>query len=46
MGPGVKPGTYYASAAENDIAPTLAALLWIETPAGSVGRVLGEALGH
>jgi predicted AlkP superfamily pyrophosphatase or phosphodiesterase len=46
MGPGVKPGIYHTAAAENDIAPTLAALLWIETPAGSVGRVLAEALGH
>jgi hypothetical protein len=27
---------------ENDIAPTLAAILEVETPSGSVGRVLSE----
>ncbi len=44
MGPGIKPGVYHVRAASNDIAPTLAALLWIEPPGGSVGRVLAEAL--
>lgn len=44
MGPGVAPGTYHARAALNDLAPTLAVLLGIEPPAGSQGRVLGEAL--
>lgn len=44
MGPGVAAGTYHARAAMNDVAPTLAALLRTETPAGSSGRVLVEAL--
>ncbi len=42
MGPGIKPGEYYGHVAVNDIAPTLAALLGIEEPSGSVGRVLSE----
>ncbi len=42
MGPGIKPGKYYGSIAVNDIAPTLATLLEIETPSGSVGRTLSE----
>lgn len=44
MGPGVRPGKYATHAAVNDIAPTLSALLEVETPSGSVGRVLHEAL--
>jgi predicted AlkP superfamily pyrophosphatase or phosphodiesterase len=44
MGPWVKAGRYHRKAAPNDIAPTLAAMLEIETPAGSVGRVLDEML--
>ncbi len=42
MGPWVKPGKYHGSIAVNDIAPTLATLLEIETPSGSVGRALSE----
>lgn len=42
MGPGIRAGRYYASVAVNDIAPTLAAILDVETPSGSVGRVLAE----
>jgi predicted AlkP superfamily pyrophosphatase or phosphodiesterase len=42
MGSGVKPGKYEGPVAINDIAPTLAAILEVETPAGSVGRVLTE----
>ncbi|MDQ6704537.1 MAG: alkaline phosphatase family protein [Acidobacteriota bacterium] len=42
LGPGIKAGTYYQTIAVNDIAPTLAAMLGIETPSGSVGRVLSE----
>jgi predicted AlkP superfamily pyrophosphatase or phosphodiesterase len=42
MGSGVKPGRYDVSVAINDIAPTLATILDVETPAGSVGRVLTE----
>jgi predicted AlkP superfamily pyrophosphatase or phosphodiesterase len=44
MGPGIRTGTYLRDAALNDLAPTLAQLLRIETPAGSSGRTLGEAL--
>ncbi|MDW8356208.1 MAG: alkaline phosphatase family protein [Bryobacterales bacterium] len=44
MGPGVRPGYYHRPAAVNDIAPTLATLLEVETPSGSVGRVLEEML--
>jgi predicted AlkP superfamily pyrophosphatase or phosphodiesterase len=44
MGPGVVPGVYHQRAAMNDLAPTLAALLGVEPPTGSEGRVLHEAL--
>ena len=44
MGAGVKPGRYHQAAAVNDIAPTLATILEVEVPAGSMGRVLSEAL--
>ena len=44
MGAGVRAGQYNESVAVNDIAPTLATLLEIETPSGSVGRVLTEIL--
>lgn len=42
MGPGIKAGTYYDRVAENDIAPTVSALLRIDDPSGAVGRVLTE----
>jgi len=42
MGSGIRPGPYYQPVVENDIAPTLAAILEIATPSGSVGRVLSE----
>jgi hypothetical protein len=42
MGPGIKAGRFDERIAVNDIAPTLATLLGIETPSGSVGRVLAE----
>ncbi len=42
MGPGVRPGRYHESVAITDVAPTLADLLEVETPSGSVGRVLSE----
>ena len=42
MGPGVRAGRYYEPIAVNDIAPTLSAILEVETPSGSVGRVLSE----
>ena len=42
MGAGINPGRYNANVAVNDIAPTLATILDVETPSGSVGRVLTE----
>jgi hypothetical protein len=44
LGPQVRPGRYDITVAPNDIAPTLATMLEIETPSGSVGRVLPEML--
>jgi arylsulfatase A-like enzyme len=44
MGPGIKPGLYHRPVAVNDIAPTLATLLEVETPSGAEGRVLEEML--
>lgn len=44
MGPGIRLGRYAEPVALNDLAPTLATLLDIETPSGSVGRPLYEAL--
>jgi predicted AlkP superfamily pyrophosphatase or phosphodiesterase len=46
MGAGVKAGRYHQAAAVNDLAPTLATILEVEVPAGSMGRVLLEALGR
>ena len=42
MGAGIKSGRYNESIRPNDIAPTLATILDVETPSGSVGRVLAE----
>src|SRR5205807_123020 len=42
MGQGIKAVTLYQPIVVNDIAPTLAAILDIEAPAASVGRVLTE----
>jgi hypothetical protein len=42
MGSGIRPGRYYQRAALNDLAPTLAAMLDVEIPSGSVGRILSE----
>jgi hypothetical protein len=44
MGARIKPGKYDQNVAINDIAPTLATLLEVETPSGSAGRVLQEML--
>ena len=44
LGPGIKPGTYRRGIAVNDIAPTLATILQVETPSGSIGHVLTEIL--
>jgi predicted AlkP superfamily pyrophosphatase or phosphodiesterase len=42
MGAGIKAGEYHSDVAVNDIAPTLAALVGVEEPSGSIGRVLSE----
>jgi len=44
LGPRIKAGRYNSNVAPNDIAPTLATILDIETPSGSSGRVLNEML--
>jgi Type I phosphodiesterase / nucleotide pyrophosphatase len=44
LGTGIRPGRYEVAVALNDLAPTLARLLEVEAPSGSVGRVLEEAL--
>jgi len=44
MGPGVRAGRYDGSVVLNDLAPTLATILGVETPSGSSGRALSEAL--
>ncbi len=44
MGWGVKPGKSHSSVHMTDIAPTLAALLRIQMPNGSIGKVIAEAL--
>jgi len=44
MGPGIRPGIYRKPITVNDIAPTLADILSVETPSGSAGRVLDEVL--
>jgi arylsulfatase A-like enzyme len=41
-GSGVKPGVYRERVGISDVAPTLAALLRIETPTGSIGHILPE----
>lgn len=45
MGPQIRPGLYRSGVSIADIAPTLSELLNVETPAGSVGRVLAEIIG-
>jgi hypothetical protein len=42
MGAGIHAGRYNDAVAVNDIAPTLATILEVEIPSGSVGRVLTE----
>jgi arylsulfatase A-like enzyme len=43
-GPNVKAGRYDLTIAPDDIAPTLATMLDVETPSGATGRVLAEML--
>jgi predicted AlkP superfamily pyrophosphatase or phosphodiesterase len=42
FGPQIKPGTYTNRIVVNDVAPTLAHILGVETPTASIGRVLTE----
>jgi len=42
LGSGIRAGEYDGNIAPNDIAPTLATILRVETPSGSAGRVLQE----
>jgi len=42
LGAGIRAGRYDGTIAVNDIAPTLATILDVEIPSGSVGRVLSE----
>jgi arylsulfatase A-like enzyme len=44
MGPGIRPGTCRRDITVNDVAPTLAEILGVETPCGAAGRVLDEVL--
>ena len=44
MGSWIKPGHYPENVALNDLAPALATILGIETPSGSVGKVLNEII--
>jgi hypothetical protein len=43
-GAGIRKGTHYQPVAINDVAPTLAAILEVETPSGSSGRILSEII--
>lgn len=44
MGPGLSARRYYEASSPADIAPTIAALLGIQPPSGTTGRVLLEAI--
>lgn len=44
MGAGFRAGRYLEAAAPSDIAPTLAAVLRVQAPSNSVGRVLTEGI--
>jgi arylsulfatase A-like enzyme len=46
MGWGVKPGHTHRETYMTDIAPTLAALLRVQMPSGSIGKVIGEVLAR
>jgi hypothetical protein len=45
-GPGIRPGWQDRTVLLNDLAPTLATLLGVETPSGSNGQPLVEILDH
>jgi len=42
FGPGIRAGVHYEPVIINDVAPTLAAILGVETPSGASGRILAE----
>lgn len=44
FGTGIRAGVRYEPVTINDVAPTLAAILGIETPSGATGRILAEIL--
>jgi arylsulfatase A-like enzyme len=44
MGPGIREGRYHQAVALNDLAPTLATLLGVETPSGASGQALADIL--
>jgi predicted AlkP superfamily pyrophosphatase or phosphodiesterase len=44
FGMGIRPGVHYEPVTINDVAPTLAAILGVETPSGAAGRILREIL--
>jgi hypothetical protein len=44
LGPQIRGGRYNGNVMVNDVAPTLATMLDVETPSGSIGRVLDEML--
>ncbi|HET7873618.1 MAG TPA: alkaline phosphatase family protein, partial [Terriglobales bacterium] len=44
FGAGISAGMHYEPVTVNDIAPTLAAILQVETPSGSSGRILAQIL--
>jgi predicted AlkP superfamily pyrophosphatase or phosphodiesterase len=46
MGPGIVPGVHHRRVAVMDLAPTLATYLSVETPSGSQGEVLTDALAR
>jgi predicted AlkP superfamily pyrophosphatase or phosphodiesterase len=41
-GPGIRAGLHYEAVTINDVAPTLAAILGVETPSGASGKILAE----
>jgi arylsulfatase A-like enzyme len=46
MGPGIRPGRYDRPVLLNDLAPTLATLLNVETPSGASGQPLVDILAR
>jgi predicted AlkP superfamily pyrophosphatase or phosphodiesterase len=44
FGPGIRAGVHYEPVIINDVAPTLAAILGVETPSGASGKILAQIL--